>query len=147
MGKAPLNLDWNTLLPKHSTDPTPELEIVKQDQQREEQREGVEELSDQQLSERIHRIEKTPKNVLLNLKDRGAKLSASLKRLKEERERRRKLQRRSEVGNLGGKMASFIVLLMTLLRIMGFSLWVLFVLFCDVFDCFFLTTSTFFWGK
>lgn len=96
MGKAPLNLDWNTLLPKHSTDPTPELEIVKKDQQREEQREGVEELSDQQLSERIHRIEKTPKNVLLNLKDRGAKLSASLKRLKEERERRRKLQRRSE---------------------------------------------------
>lgn len=145
MGNAPPNVDWGKLLSKDSSKPIPDLEIVTENQQRDDvenqQRDDIDEISDQDLNERIRRIEIMPEGVLSKLKDKGAKLYASLNRLTDERERR-KLLRPSEVGNFWGgreRRDLFLFFLMTLLRILRFLTWVLFVLWCVLIFFFFMT--------
>ncbi|ERN06626.1 ubiquitin-like-specific protease 1D isoform X1 [Amborella trichopoda] len=104
MENQPLKLDWNKLLPGRD-DPVAELEVLSDSRGkiRDEtvteldslsmSREKVEKITDHQLEEKIQRVKRTlSTSFTLKLPDGGEKFRTSLKRLEDEKERR-KIQR------------------------------------------------------
>ncbi|XP_010242980.1 PREDICTED: ubiquitin-like-specific protease 1D isoform X6 [Nelumbo nucifera] len=86
----PLDIDWKKVLPVGDDDPPPDLVVISGESQN--QKDEVESIPDYQLNDKIKRAQKNIGELSSKLPDNGAKLRANLKRLEEERERRRLLR-------------------------------------------------------
>ncbi|XP_077220681.1 ubiquitin-like-specific protease 1D isoform X2 [Tasmannia lanceolata] len=85
MKNSPMNINWENIWERNEDDPPAELEVVKDTIQKD----NLDSLSDHQLDEKIQRMQCQKSIMVSTLPDRGAKYEATLKRLEEERERRK----------------------------------------------------------